>query len=671
MGKEEGGSRMNARIICATLAFATLLLSAAPPVEAAWIPDGIAVCQAIGEQSYPVIASDGAGGAIIAWHDARGANEQIFAQRIGAQGDPLWAADGVPIGASGNSGIEQQIMEDGAGGAIIAWCRVRSTNPDSLWYDTQVRVQRIDADGTPLWPAGGRAVCSTGSSQALPRLAPDGSGGTIVVWRDVSGDIERIYAQRVSSDGSLLWGSNGVCVCSDAGIGGTTHHQVTSDGSEGAIIVWDDARDGSSRIYAQRIEASGSAMWTIDGICLTPTSSAEARLVPDGIGGAVIAWQDYRADNPKIFVQRIDANGIPAWASGGIQVCTAESDQWTPRIASVGAGGAIVGWSDLRGSLWDLYAQRISPSGAVLWNAEGIPVCAAPGSQYEMEMISDGAGGAIFAWGDPRDNPEPLSPEKISIYAQRIDGSGLPLWIPDGMLLCGASNYREEPDLVSNGQGGAIVAWMDGRAVSNNDIYAQAIDIAGNTIVATLLRNYSAAFAGTVIEIAWELSQLDDGAEFKVSRGLEEAGPFEEIASPRISRAGLSYSCLDGAFEAGETYWYRVALRVGADEVELFKTGPIATPAMPLTLYQNAPNPFNPSTTITAFLPERCFVDLAIYDATGRLVKRLGEGHREKGAWTVTWNGRNSDESPASSGIYFCRLDAGSFSRTIKMVLLR
>ncbi len=78
------------------------------------------------------------------------------------------------------------------------------------------------------------------------------------------------------------------------------------------------------------------------------------------------------------------------------------------------------------------------------------------------------------------------------------------------------------------------------------------------------------------------------------------------------------------------------------------------------------PNPFNPSTTIRYALPEPSNVSIVIYDLLGRRVAMLADGHEEAGRRSVRW-----DAAEFSGGVYFCRFEAGQFSATKKLVLLR
>src|SRR5262245_8077569 len=82
-------------------------------------------------------------------------------------------------------------------------------------------------------------------------------------------------------------------------------------------------------------------------------------MVPDGAGGAIIAWSDFRNGNIDIFAQHITAAGTVAggWPASGLAICTAASDQFGPRIVADGAGGAILTWMDARnGTNLDIYA---------------------------------------------------------------------------------------------------------------------------------------------------------------------------------------------------------------------------------------------------------------------------------------------------------------------------
>jgi hypothetical protein len=87
-------------------------------------------------------------------------------------------------------------------------------------------------------------------------------------------------------------------------------------------------------------------------------------------------------------------------------------------------------------------------------------------------------------------------------------------------------------------------------------------------------------------------------------------------------------------------------------------------------LEQNYPNPFNPQTTISYSLPRETQVILTIFDIMGREVKNLVSGLQQAGRYTISWNALNHAGKKLPAGIYYYRLQAGSFMETKKMILL-
>ncbi len=99
-------------------------------------------------------------------------------------------------------------------------------------------------------------------------------------------------------------------------------------------------------------------------------------------------------------------------------------------------------------------------------------------------------------------------------------------------------------------------------------------------------------------------------------------------------------------------------------------SAPEATPTRTV-LHQNAPNPFNPRTSIAFELATAGHVTLTVYDAIGRRVAVLVEGHVDAGSGAVEWDGRDARGRPVGSGIYFYVLEAEGARHEHKMVLMR
>jgi hypothetical protein len=88
-------------------------------------------------------------------------------------------------------------------------------------------------------------------------------------------------------------------------------------------------------------------------------------------------------------------------------------------------------------------------------------------------------------------------------------------------------------------------------------------------------------------------------------------------------------------------------------------------------LYSAFPNPFNPSTTIRFDLPEDSFVSINIYDMMGRKVKTLINDNISVGRRSISWDGTNDLNQSVSAGTYFYSINAGRFSDTKKIILLK
>lgn len=654
---------MRRKKIMVTLTAAACAAICAAAIWASWEPDGTPVCTEVEDQLKMEMTSDGAGGAYLVWQDSR-VDSDIYAQHVDDQGNMLWDADGIAICDTIDSQSIPQITSDGAGGAIIAWTDTRGSSSD-------VYAQRIDADGNFLWQGNGVPVVEYTFDQSVQSIAADGVGGALIVWLDGrnGGTYPRdIYMQRIDSDGDGLWGPDGVAVCR------ATYNQaeatVVSDGAEGAIVCWEDGRVWQDYLlYAQRIDSLGVAQWDADGMAVADTSDAvnEPDMVSDGAGGAIMTWTDQRAvTENNVYAQRVDPDGNFVWQDQGISVCLAPQNQRGPTITTDGAGGAIITWADGRDSGLDIYARRVSATGDTLWDVYGVAVCTANNIQDWPEITSDGFGGALITWYDNRTGG-------YDIYVQRLDADGNVLWTTDGALVCGSDGQQREPRVVPDGYGGAIVGWEDSRdwGVSDWDIYVGGAQTNGDPKTPTFLAFFNAETNGDVVTINWRLSEVEGDAQFYVFRRELQSGEYAQVGELTAQGDGLSYVFTDNSCEPGKTYRYRVDVSDIDGYRTLFETTSLALPAAALTLEQNSPNPFNPSTTIRFYLPERSLVDLSVFDPAGRLVAPLVNGIHSAGWNDVEWNGTDGDGRRVSSGVYFYRLRAGKQTITKKMTVLK
>ncbi|HTR82738.1 MAG TPA: T9SS type A sorting domain-containing protein [Bacteroidota bacterium] len=524
--------------------------------------------------------TDAAGNTFVTWYDGSSDSKGgVYVQKITAAGSLAWTVGGVRVDSIPQTFQKPAMTSDGNGGVFVTWEDSRSDNPGPNIYG-----QHISTNGAVQWISNGLNLTASFTGElsfrqpANPQMLSDGSNGTYVSWDDAFGSV----LMRVASNGSLTWATKVDTVY------GATDTRITSDGSGGVILAWTDDRNITSGdladIYAQRVNSSGTPMWTAGGVVVSNATNLQEypQIVSDGSGGAVIALQDFRdGAHFQGYVQRLNASGVPQWTANGLALTTTGNSINNLVMCSDGAGGGILTWEESRGTGMsgsdNIYAQRVDVSGQLKWTSSGANVCVNTAPQEDPEITSDGSGGAVIVWDDNRNTGA-----NIDIYAQRINGSGVAQWTADGVAVSSASGNQTEPVITPAANGAAVIFWYDFRTNggnSNADIYGQYIS--GN---------------GTV----------------SVVREAKDALPVS------------------------------------------------------FNLAQNFPNPFNPSTQIQFAVPRAGAVSLKVYDVLGREVATLVDQELAASSYSVTWNAGN-----AASGVYFYRLVAGSYSETKRMVLMK
>jgi hypothetical protein len=143
------------------------------------------------------------------------------------------------------------------------------------------------------------------------------------------------------------------------------------------------------------------------------------------------------------------------------------------------------------------------------------------------------------------------------------------------------------------------------------------------------------------------------------------------------SNCGLQYEKFDTypddtyfMFEDNDDEWFMNHPRLTVYYVENSVTAVAADESRlvpsSFALSQNYPNPFNPATTIRYELPERAYVTLKVFNPVGEEIATLVDGNQDAGYSSVVFDG-----SRYASGVYYCRLTAGEFVETKKMILVK
>lgn len=316
-------------------------------------------------------------------------------------------------------------------------------------------------------------LCVAEEAQEFPVAVLKENGEAFVVWHDFRSPANErdLYGQRLNSQGNPLWETNGKPLVALPGSQGWP--QIVDDsGGEGFFLLWGDSRNGGTDLYAQRFDGNGTPLWKENGIPVSVHAQGKDDYIaiPDGKGGFFAAWEDWRNGNQDIFGQHLNAQGEALWTPNGIPICEAPGHQYDPSIALDGVGGVVVTWWDVSPQRWRAMAQRMSENGKQLWQPEGVPLADSPANQSGPFVAGNEQGGAYIFWTDYRHDDGTFS--DVDIYGQHLDAQGNRLWGDRGLPVARIGGNQQNPCVLADGQGGVYVAWLDSRDVFD-DIYLQ------------------------------------------------------------------------------------------------------------------------------------------------------------------------------------------------------
>lgn len=196
------------------------------------------------------------------------------------------------------------------------------------------------------------------------------------------------------------------------------------------------------------------------------------------------------------------------------------------------------------------------------------------------------------------------------------------------------------------------------------------LSIVIDSTVAVFFTEFRARVVEDYVELHWDVSadeHLDGFRIYRASSGQEEE--ISILMDNLIPAEARYYQ--DRSVLPGESYRYTLSA-VKPDGTEFLSIPvDVSIEVGPLVLYQNFPNPFHPTTTVSFFLPREGPINLTIYDVKGRRIRTLKDEALGRGITSIEWDGKDDRGASVSSGIYLCRLKTGNRVLTKKMVLIR
>jgi len=252
---------------------------------------------------YPKIISDGEGGAIVVWVDRRNGSDNIYAQKINSSGDIQWTPNGVAVCEASGTQTLPVMCSDGLGGAIFTWRDDRDYS--SLYAD--IYAQKVNSTGDIQWNSDGNPICKLEEFQQHAQICTDDEAGAIISWCDERNENTTIYAQKINAKGEVSWDINGKKIADPAYLYYQYDPKICSDNNGGAILSW--VESGSSQpnitINVQHIDLDGRLNWIKNGLIVRNTNGSvyDLQICSDLYGNALMTWRDFRRDQWDIYAQ--------------------------------------------------------------------------------------------------------------------------------------------------------------------------------------------------------------------------------------------------------------------------------------------------------------------------------------------------------------------------------
>lgn len=429
--------------------------------------DGLLICGASSGQVFPEIAPDGSGGALITWFDYRSGEEDVYAQRIDANGNILWGKDGIPVCINKSTQWFPKIMADGSGGAFVVWVDRRSG-------DFDIYAQHLNSTGKKLWNDEGLAVCKIEGNQEKPQLVSNGENGIYIAWSDGRANNQGVFVQQIKLNGSFCFTENGLKVANI--FLEPSAPQIISDGAKGCIVVWGDSQAGDSDIYMQRISVGGKLLWGEEGKPVVQKAGVQENPRIIGNSSFYIIWEETKSQIKNVYFQKINREAYFYYPYGGVPICKSQHNIQNYSLSLSYNQDLIAVFQDDREGNFDIYAQKILNNGGYAWGESGKAVNDVIGSvaQQNFKVSSDNSGAFYFAFEDKRSGYS-------NIYAQKLNSQGFLIWDVNAVPCNVQSFDQKAPDIVVDGKGGAYVVWEDYKDSSGCKIYAQHFNQEGDS----------------------------------------------------------------------------------------------------------------------------------------------------------------------------------------------
>lgn len=421
------------------------------------------------DQVQPKVVALGSHGGYVTWFDADPDSPppvgySVYYQRLNKGGYEQFAHDGVEVAHLSNSSTEDYGLDaDIEGNALLAFLDTREGS------NQQVTAAKMSPAGTTLWGQKGIQLTNDNNSHAAPKIAGTTDGGVVVAWTSNSD----VMVQKLNASGQAQWGAG--VVFSQSGFNYVLSDMHAADNG-GVIVSWVSGKGFGSnqQIMTNKISTNGSLLWGASGIQIFNKGSLQfgnfPYFVPDGNGGAVFAWYT-SSPTLQCFAQHIHADGSAAFPQNGAAVSTNATNVRVDPSAAYRASTdeVFVFWTeeDSNQVLNGVYGQKFNSTGGLEWGNTGLALVPLGADQQLFVEAAQVGSGALVFWVDQ------VSFGSSTMQATRLNDAGAV--VCPQFVVSSAPSDKARLAVTTSLSGAGAVVFEDDR-LGNNGIYIQNVN---------------------------------------------------------------------------------------------------------------------------------------------------------------------------------------------------
>jgi len=640
-----------------------LVLFSFPLLYSQWVNNPALNTKIIIGASKPINISsveDLKGGAFIFWEDNKsGFQNDIYFVHMDGNGKVSFRADGKKVSELNGNKVQPAVSLNLPNTAVVVWKDFSRSKSGNLF------AQRVYSNGNLLWPVDGVQVTPNYPDINEYSICSDDLGNAYLSYiaqkNEFSSDYSIIF-QKIKVNGELQENIDGITVYNSPGRKSST--SIIADNEGGAYLLWLENQNNHTLLYASHIDSSGSYVWGKKPIAISNFNQTvlSYSVEKTDFSSIYVAWQIQKSEK-EIYHQLISLSGKPLWGPGGRIASTKKGNKTNPQVLTADST-IILSWTYEIKNDKDVYIQKFNQKGTPKWKEE-VYAIKLPKDQFGQKLLSDGKGGAIVFWIDKR-----LESVRANIYAQRISNSGKRLWDSLGIAVASHNNTEKSYlSVVSDLRGGTIAIFREIRD-SKEEIYAQKIFNTGTYI--SQIIGLNAVLNGDSVTVSWYSANESSGTNYDIERTVQtENGTSQWIVIKNIKPEGISnaryYIFNDHPNEVG-THFYRIIQKDNLGNIQPSDVAKVEffESKNKISLGQNSPNPFSDETTIVFYLPEPTWVKIEFFNSHIELIQEVEGRNYPAGENKITFSGKT-----LPSGVYFYRLQSEDFVDVRKMVLAK